>query len=384
MMDDASWDTPRGMESWVAQASGGFALKPVPEPLEVKQMNNNVVEAPAASTKKKKPVSMAEIKAAGRAKLKAQQDAKKAELAAQQRATSLWEDAFDYTFDSTAEAGVGADFLVHGRTVIVIVPGFSSWGSLTQAHVDRWKDAALCQLPAGASAADDAISLAFKWPCGQVTWSNDDAQVEAAAAWQLAHEATFAAARSLVLLLQKLKDLGCTIIVGAHSLGARVALQALANDLAAPKIDALLLLGAAVDNYALTGLSGLAHEQNEHNGIIIADEHVTVAPAEFPFNRLMGKCASVVLAHAAKDGALATLWQAAEYARCGRYAPPALGATGPDEVELELNEQLDEEWMERVLVLDVTRDLGTSHDPIDYMLAKGVRAALRAALFDAK
>lgn len=379
-MEDGSWDTPRGMESWVAQPNGGFALKSsIKDPLEDSTMSSNVPDEPPVSAKKKKPMSMAELKAAGRAKVKAQNEARQAELAAQERATTLWETAFDYTFDSTTPS-TGSDFLVHGRTVIVIVPGFSSWASLTQAHVDRWKDAALCQAPAGA-ASDDAISLAFKWPCGQVTWSNDDAQVEAAAAWQLAHEATFAAARSLVLLLQKLKDLGCTIVVAAHSLGARVALQALANDLAAPKIDGLLLLGAAVDNYALTGLSGLADEQN---GLIHHDEQVTVAPAEFPFNRLMGKCASVVLAHTSRDQTLTTLWQAAEYARCGRVAPPALGATGPDELELELNEQFDEEWMERVLLLDVTPELGASHDPMDYLLAKGVRASLRAALFDNK
>ena len=55
-----------------------------------------------------------------------------------------------------------------------------------------------------------------------------------------------------------------------------------------------------------------------------------------------------------------------------------------DELELELNEQFDEEWMERVLLLDVTPELGASHDPMDYLLAKGVRASLRAALFDKK
>lgn len=376
---DDSWETPRGMQSWVAQPSGGFTLK---EPLAIKEplddSTNVAEEASSTSARKKKQPTMEEIKARGRAAKKAQQEARQAELAAQRAATSLWESSFDLIYDSTAEAGACSDFLVHGRTVLVIVPGFASWTSLTEAHVERWKEAVVCQPPIGV-ASDDAISLVFKWPCGEVMWSNDDAQVEAAAAWQLAHEATFAAARSLNLLLQKLKSSGCTIVVAAHSLGSRVALQALANDLAAPKIDGLLLLGAAVDNYALTGLSGLA---NEENGIIFDDQQVTVAPAEFPFNRLMGKCSSVVLAHASRDGALTALWQQAEYARCGRLAPPALGATGPDELELELNEQFDEEWMERVLLLDVTPELGTSHDPIDYLLAKGVRSALRCALFE--
>ena len=58
---------------------------------------------------------------------------------------------------------------------------------------------------------------------------------------------------------------------------------------------------------------------------------------------------------------------------------------GPElELELELNEQFDEEWMERVLLLDVTPELGTSHDPIDYLLTKGVKASLRATLFNVK
>ena len=67
--DDDSWETPRGVESWVATPRGGFALSPAklpPLPGENSSSAANVVG--------KKP-SIAEIKAAGRAKVKAQQEA---------------------------------------------------------------------------------------------------------------------------------------------------------------------------------------------------------------------------------------------------------------------------------------------------------------------
>lgn len=392
--DDDSWETPRGVESWVATPRGGFALSPAklpPLPGENSSSAANVVG--------KKP-SIAEIKAAGRAKVKAQQEAVAAEVEEQSRASSLWSAAFDYTFDSTTDPdAILADFLLHGQRVLVFVPGFASWLSLTQEHVERWKDAAVLENPintargeagggsasASAGGAADAMSIAFKWQCGEVIWANEDAQVEAAAEWQVAHEATIAAARSLTKLLQKLKDLGCSIVVAGHSLGARIALQALANDLMAPGIDGLMLLGAAVDNYALTGLnpSEWAEPPDEHSEIVVAmanGDAPSFAPPEFPFNRLMAKCASVAIAHSSKDRALTALWPAAEYARCGRVAPAALGATGPVEEELEA-EQFDEAWMERVMLFDVTQEVGAAHDPTAYLHAKGVTASLREALF---
>ena len=55
-MQDGSWDTPRGMESWVAQPNGGFALKGAgKEPLEDSTVSSNVPEEPQAAAKKKKP-----------------------------------------------------------------------------------------------------------------------------------------------------------------------------------------------------------------------------------------------------------------------------------------------------------------------------------------
>ena len=91
--DDDSWETPRGVESWVATPRGGFALSPAklpPLPGENSSSAANVIG--------KKP-SIAEIKAAGRAKVKAQQEAVAAEVEEQSRASSLWSAAFDYTFD---------------------------------------------------------------------------------------------------------------------------------------------------------------------------------------------------------------------------------------------------------------------------------------------
>uniref|UniRef100_A0A7S2IHJ0 Uncharacterized protein n=1 Tax=Haptolina brevifila TaxID=156173 RepID=A0A7S2IHJ0_9EUKA len=316
---------------------------------------------------------MAEIKAAGRARVRAAKEALAVEEAAHQKAAALWASAFDFVYDSSVAGSTarGSDFMnIDGRAVLVLVPGFSSWRSLTQAHVERWRAAAVLE---ARPTERRPSSLVFKWPCGEVRWKAEDAQVEAAAAWQEAHEATFAAARSLTLLLKKLEALGCSVVVVAHSLGARVALQALANDLAAPRIRSLLLLGGAVDNHALTGKSG---PSNEINGFAFAEPGS--APAEFPFHRLLGKCASLTIAHSARDSTLASLWPAAEYARCGRLAPPALGLSGPTMEEME---RQPAEGMERVVLLNVTEEVGVAHDPTEYLLSGGVQAALHAALY---
>ena len=379
--DDDSWESraasSRGGDTarWIRVVAG----EAPPRPGE---------NSSSANVAGKKP-SIAEIKAAGRAKVKAQQEAVAAEVEEQSRASSLWSAAFDYTFDSTTDPeAILADFLLHGQRVLVFVPGFASWLSLTQEHVERWKDAAVLENPintargeagggsasASAGGAADAMSIAFKWQCGEVIWANEDAQVEAAAEWQVAHEATIAAARSLTKLLQKLKDLGCSIVVAGHSLGARVALQALANDLMAPGIDAG---GAAVDNYALNP-SEWAELPDEHLRSWCEANGAAPAPPEFPFNRLMAKCAFVAIAHSSKDRAL-TAWPAAEYARCGRVAPAAL-ADGPREEELEA-EQFDEAWMERVMLFDVTQEVARADG---YLHAKGVTASLREALDTAR
>jgi pimeloyl-ACP methyl ester carboxylesterase len=323
--------------------------------------------------------SMAEIKATGRAKLKAAQEARAAEEAAQRDADSLWTSTFDCVVDSSMDAAQCSDLMIScglaNNTVLILIPGFSSWFSLTQNHVDRWKQAALTEDPASGQLA---CTLAFKWPCGHVMWSSDEAHVAAAAAWQEAHENTLSAARSLTLILQKLQGLKCNVVIAAHSLGARVALQALANDLATPRVRGLYLLGSAVDNHSLTGLSGAP---GEIDGVWY--DNVGAAPAEFPFHRLMNKSDYVALVHSMKDPSLTSLWQAAEYARCGRSAPPALGVTGPIEEEL-IGDDEDPHipvWMERVLLLEVTQELGETHDPIAYVLTKGVQRALRASLF---
>ena len=398
--DDDAWETlstgrssNSGCEAWIATQDGSFVLKSALPPVtavvadlkalsernlkaldesNLKVLNeSNLNSARGAPDSARKP-SMTDIKAAGRAKVKAARAALAAEEAAQQQASTLWTQGFDFIFDSTKDHERFKDYLIDGRTVLVIVPGFASHLSLTPAHVERWNEAAVTQ--ENGEAGRQACSLVFKWPCGQVKWTSEDAQVEAAAAWQEAHDATFAAARSLTLLLQGLEKRGCSTVVAAHSLGARVALQALANDLAAPRISGLLLLGGAVDNHALTGLKG---EVNEVNGVIF--DGVGAAPAEFPFNRLMSKCAAVALAHSTRDPTLTSLWQAAEYARCGRVAPPALGATGPEFDEDD--EAFDESWTERVLLLDVTAEMDETHDPTAYLLTKSVKYALRASLF---
>ena len=109
------------------------------------------------------------------------------------------------------------------------------------------------------------------------------------------------------------------------------------------------------------------------------------APAEFPFGRLMSKCAAVALAHSAHDAQLTSLWPAAEHARAGRDpVPPALGLDGLVEEELEENLQEDEAWMERVQLLECTSEMAataSAHGPIEYLLCQSVRLALRGLLF---
>lgn len=477
--------------AWIAQPDGSFALKEN----TCKALKENTCKAEGSTANH--GASIAEIKAAGRSKVNTAKLAREAEEAAQAQSAALWSTTFDFIFDaasdptaSTMTEGIGAK----GRTLLVLVPGFASWASFTQLHADRWKSAEL--MDEGAPAARQAFSVVFKWPCGNVKWTSEDATVEAAAAWQEAHEATLGAARTLTLLLKKLQSAGSNIVLAAHSLGARVALQALANDLAAPRIQALFLLGAAVDNHALTGTKArateikcaspkasqrgsptrsgtrrrgsedLSAEQEEalielmfddfvsthdmkyldydkvrHFAITIqsdvevcrtlksapvsedevwvpSDEWITdkclqfkgaemgipgpngaavggeehealvSIPAEFPYQRLMSKCDLLALAHSERDPALnfgdgPSLWHAAEYTRCGRVAPEALGATGP---LLEDNEEALEQlelapWMEKVLLLDVSDAMEGTHDPTAYILAPPVRKALHEALF---
>lgn len=327
---------------------------PVPPRSPLSEANTNVAAAGAAA----KQASFAELKAAGHARAKAAKAARAAEEAAQALAEELWPQTFDLIFDSTWDSARCSDFLynigaeVRGRTVLCFVPGFSSWSSLTQAHVDRWNASNVLEEKPGFNGSRQALSLVVKWACGTVQWSSENAQVEAAAAWQEAHGATLAAARAFTVLLQKLKSYECKVVVAAHSLGARVVLQALANDLAAPKVDSLLLLGSAVDNYALTGLRGTA---GEVNGVIY--DGVGAAPAEFPFGRLMGKCGHVALVNNPNDPVLKALWQPAEYARCGRAAPSALGLTGIVEEELEEVVEEDESWMVRARRCSVSLSL---------------------------
>ena len=115
--------------------------------------------------------------------------------------------------------------------------------------------------------------MVFKWPCGNVHWAGADAQIEAQAAWADAHEASSKAAQSLTRLVKHLNDLGSRVVIAAHSLGARVALNALCKDLAAPKVAGLILLGSAVDHSALGG----------------GEQVASAPPPEFPFRRLMDR-----------------------------------------------------------------------------------------------
>ena len=78
------------------------AQKPEPlVPLENISATANVDSKPSKPKAAAKPSTMAEIKAVGRAKVKAQQEAKAAELAAQSNAASLWASAFDEIFEAS-------------------------------------------------------------------------------------------------------------------------------------------------------------------------------------------------------------------------------------------------------------------------------------------
>lgn len=384
--DDDAWEvlttgrsSNAGLEAWSALPDGTFRQL---DRSEGSPQREPLAEANSGASNHPVRASLAELKAAGRARAKTAKAAVAAEEATQRQAEALWPSTFDFVFDSTWEEARCSDFLynigaeVRGRTVLCFVPGFASWSSLTQEHVDRWNAAGVLDERDADSAHRQALGIVVKWPCGRVRWSSENAQVEAAAAWQEAHGATLAAARALTVLLQKLKALECSVVVAAHSLGARVVLQALANDLAAPKVEGLLVLGGAVDNHALTGLRGTA---GEVNGIIY--DGVGAAPVEFPFARLMSKCSAVALVHSTSDPVLRSLWQPAEYARCGRSAPPALGLTGIVEEELEEAVEDDESWMERVTLLDVTEDMSETHDPLEYLLGRRVTAVLHGLLF---
>ena len=301
---------------------------------------------------------MEAVKSAGRARLKTARKAQEQEEQLAANAPRQWSSAFDFVFDSATDPVQCGNFVTGGRGVLVVIPGFSSWAALKPEHVQKWKEAAMLSAPEDGS-APSALSLVFKWPCGSVKWSSMEANVEAAAAWVDAHEAAKEAAVSLTRLLRYLVSLGGKVVVAAHSLGARVALQALSNDLAAPKIDGLLILGAAVNNHAL----------HNHEG----------TPAEFPFSRLMSKVNQLVLAHSHKDPALSGFWTQCEQGRCsGRAPPPALGQTGPL-LQQEDADGLDE-WADRVMLLDVSPD-ATTHDPTDYLLTPGVGYNLRKTLF---
>lgn len=284
--------------------------------------------------------SLAEIKAAGRARKKAAQQALAAEEVAISSADQLWAAAFDVVHDSAsmgaaAEPASWASVPAGGTTVLVLVPGFSSWGALTEQHVARWRDAAV--LPRS------AISIAFKWPCGNVRWSGEDAYVEAAAAWQGAHEAAPAAAASLARLLAGLDRLGCHTVVAAHSLGARVALAACTLS-GCGRLGALFLVGAAVDNSVLGS---------------------PIGPAEFPLGALAVTCPALTLVHSSRDPTLVRLYPAAEYARSGRVAAPALGAGG---LASPPTPPADGGASPLVNEIDVT-DAVDDHDPMAYVNA---------------
>ena len=173
-----------GLESWMAEPDGSF--RPVSkDPTLLVGKGPSILQSCNHENRPRKP-TMAEIKANGRAKLKAAKAALAAEEAAQQRAEDLWSSGgfLDFIYDSTADAARSADFWryleasgVRGKTVLVVVPGFASWRGLTQDHVDRWNEAGLL-------AGSNAFSLVLKWPCGNVTWTAENAFVEAAAAWQ--------------------------------------------------------------------------------------------------------------------------------------------------------------------------------------------------------
>ena len=87
---------------------------------------------------------------------------------------------------------------------------------------------------------------------------------------------------------------------------------------------------------------------------------------------------ALTLAHSANDPTLGPLWHDAEQARCGRSAPPALGASGP--LPARSPQQLGD-WADRVTILDLTSAL-ENHDPMSYLLDQVVFDSARSALFD--
>jgi hypothetical protein len=335
------------------------------KPLVDKQ---DVPSPPAAPSSR---ASMAAAKAAGRQKLKEAAAKAEAEERIAANAGSLWPEAFDFVFDSASDPKTCGDFLVGGRAVLVVIPGFSSWASFRPEQVEAWQRAALLASPEEGGAP--ALSLVFKWPCGAVKWSSVEANVEAAAAYADAFEATALAATNLTRLLRHLVSRGSRVVLAAHNLGARVALQALSNDLAAPKVDGLILLGGMVDNYALCGLERTADSAVVVDGQSLVAETV---PAEFPFLRLMKKCSSLSLVQNGVDPALTKFWPALEYGRTGRKAPPPIGLAGPI---LGDPDSLGE-WADRVILLDVTED-ARGNDPISYLLTPGVAHSMRECLF---
>ena len=272
--------------------------------------------------------SMAQIKAENQAKRKAEGAALAREESVAASADGLWTSAFDFVFDATKPSRCELPGLPPGRTVLVFVPGFASWSALTTAHVSHWKGKRLLQPEAGAGGggaeAPRALSIAFKWNCGDVRWNSPDAMVEAAAAWEGAHAAAAPAAVRLAALLRFIRgNAKCRVLLVAHSLGARVALLACA-DARFPSVSGLVLLGAAVDNSALN--------EGPEAAVPDAAPAATAGAAAAPVERasVLSRCAVVTVVHSARDEVLANLWPAAEYARCGRQAPPALGLTGPD------------------------------------------------------
>ena len=110
------------------------------------------------------------IKKQGRAKVKTARGAQDRERATAAEAEQQWKDAFDFLFDSSADPATCGDFLVGGRTVLVMIPGFNSWTSLQPSDVECWKKAALLKSPDG---SPSALSLVFRWPCGAFLQSSD-------------------------------------------------------------------------------------------------------------------------------------------------------------------------------------------------------------------
>jgi len=268
--------------------------------------------------------SIAEIKAAGRAKLKASRAAAAAETASHASADELWRITFEHIFDT--EDSQLPDLAEHDVSipVMVLVPGFSSWHAITQQHVDEYRTFSL----------SPRVTVAIKWPCGAVVWSGEDAQTDAAAAWQTAHEATPAASASVTKLLSHLKEQGRRVIVVAHSLGARVSLGARGAD-------GILLLGPAVDCDVLS--------EADKGEFATADRPIAVV-------------------RSTNDEVLSGLYGIAEYARCGRHALDALGSVGCD----------SEEGL-GVSVLDVSAEV-TKHGPFDYLGVEAVRGCLEGML----